>query len=146
MVDEIRSIKENLFKALAGMAASPVDGDADADDGDDSSPEEQGRRLSIDAQTARALLGAIFTRAGKGKDEVVQIVAREIGVAVAAMLKEPLTQLAKNQKLQISFEFVNKNPDAEKEDAPAEATKGKGKDKHKGKSKRRPSGRRRSAG
>ena len=32
----------------------------------------------------------------------------KIGVAVAAMLKEPLAALAKNQKLQISFEFVPK--------------------------------------
>ncbi len=39
----------------------------------------------------------------------MSIVAREIGVAVAAMLKEPLAALAKNQKLQISFEFVPKD-------------------------------------
>lgn len=89
MADEFKSIRDNLFKVLTGNKG----------DKDDASPEEG----------LGAVLGALFQRAGKGKDEVVGIVAREIGVAVAAMLKEPLAALAKNQKLQISFEFVPKD-------------------------------------
>jgi hypothetical protein len=98
MVDEFKSLRDNLFKVLTGK-----DKDRDDEDG------LGGLGSVLDAGTAKALLGAIFQRAGKGKDEVVGIVAREIGVAVAAMLKEPLAALAKNQKLQISFEFVPKD-------------------------------------
>lgn len=104
MVDEFKSIRDNLFKALTGLTGSPT-GDDD-DDGEDEA-------ARMDARTARALLQALFARAGKGKDEFVQIIAREIGMAVAAMLKEPLSQLAKHQKLQISFEFVPKSPQAD---------------------------------
>lgn len=100
MVDEFKSIRDNLFKAFAGLASGGVDDD---DHGEDESTDR-----TSDAKAARALLQAIFARAGKGKDEIVQMLAREIGMAVAAMLKEPLSQLAKNQKLQISFEFVPK--------------------------------------
>lgn len=108
MVDEFKTIRDNLFKAISGLGASASD---DSDDSDDSDEEISGPRL-VDAKATRALLQALFARAGKGKDEVVQIIAREIGMAVAAMLKEPLSQLAKHQKLQISFEFVPKTPPA----------------------------------
>ncbi len=99
MVDELRTIKDNLFKILSGTIVRDATADDLTDDGDDDSA----------AASGRALFAALFARAGKGKDEVIQIMAREIGNAVAAMLKEPLSQLAKNQKLQISFEFVPKN-------------------------------------
>jgi hypothetical protein len=98
VVDEFKSIRDNLFKVLTGKSGER------GDDGDD----DLGGGPSIDAGAARALIATVFARAGKGKDEVVQIIAREIGMAVAAMLKEPLAQLAKHQKLQISFEFVPK--------------------------------------
>lgn len=97
MADEFKNIRDSLFRAFTG---STDDGDDDEHDG--------GRTGRMDSSTARALIAALFTRAGKGKDEVVQILAREIGVAVAAMLREPMAQLAKHQKLQISFEFVPK--------------------------------------
>jgi hypothetical protein len=105
MVDEFRTIRDNLFKALTGRDRD------EGQEGDDEGggPEGLGGFGGLDAGAARALLGALFARAGKGKDEVVQIVAREIGLAVAAMLKEPLAALAKHQKLQISFEFVPKS-------------------------------------
>jgi hypothetical protein len=105
MVDEFKTIRDNLFKAITGLGASV------SDDSDDSDEDISGPRL-VDAKATRALLQALFARAGKGKDEVVQIIAREIGMAVAAMLKEPLSQLAKHQKLQISFEFVPKTQPA----------------------------------
>ncbi|MBM4252260.1 MAG: hypothetical protein FJ146_09835 [Deltaproteobacteria bacterium] len=94
MSEESKSITESILRLLVGRA--------DADRDDDTSDEE------VEAKKARALMSALFARAGKGKDEVIHMVAREIGNAVAAMLKEPLALLAKNQKLQISFEFVPK--------------------------------------
>lgn len=97
MVDDFKSLRDGLFRTLLGSL----------DEDDDESA--TGSKSRLDASATKALLGQIFARAGKGKDEVVQIIAREIGVAVAAMLKEPLAQLAKNQKLQISFEFVPKS-------------------------------------
>ena len=65
---------------------------------------------SSDAVSARALLQAIGTWAGKGKDEIVQILAKEVGVAVAAMLKEPVTQILENRQLQITLDLVAKDP------------------------------------
>lgn len=108
MVDEFKTIRDNLFKAImGGDDAGPDDGGIHDDDS---------RRYRADASAAKAIIASMFARAGKGKDEVVQTVAREIGVAVAAMLKEPLAALAKNQKLQISFEFVPKTGKGGRED------------------------------
>jgi hypothetical protein len=113
MADEFKSIRENLFKALAGRTfGERTDDYQDAEEGGGGGP-------GMDAGAARALLGALFARAGKGKDEVVQVMARELGMAVAAMLKEPLAQLAKHQKLQISFEFVPKEDAAKAPEDPA---------------------------
>ena len=107
MVDDLKSLKDNLFKVLASRGQSE-----DTDNDDDEKDTENGRSSSegsfIDSRAARAIMSTIFARAGKGKDDVVQILAREIGMAVAGMLKQPLSELAKNQKLQISFEFVPK--------------------------------------
>jgi len=100
MADEFKTLRDSLFKVLTGTGRGQSGG---LDEGDDDE-----RAGVIDASMAKALIGAVFARACKSKDEVVQIVARELGNAVAAMLKEPLSQLAKNQKLQISFEFVPK--------------------------------------
>lgn len=121
MVDEFKTIRDNLFRALAGA------GSGDNADDDDEADRTRGAS-PLDASAARALIGALFARAGKGKDEVVQIIAREIGAAVAAMLKEPLAQLAKHQKLQISFEFV---PKAGAKDDPTPAPAGDDKPKRK---------------
>ncbi len=114
MADEFKSIRENLFKALAGRTFGER-----TDDYQDTEEEGGSGGPGMDAGAARALLGALFARAGKGKDEVVQVMARELGMAVAAMLKEPLAQLAKHQKLQISFEFVPKEDAAKAPEDPA---------------------------
>ena len=103
MADEFKSIRENLFKVLVGKPFGERNDDFDEGEA------LGGSAPGMDASAAKALLGALFARAGKGKDEVVQTMAREVGMAVAAMLKEPLAQLAKHQKLQISFEFVPKD-------------------------------------
>lgn len=113
MADEFKSIRDNLFKVLTGFTVnvnSASDQTPDLSDDDEDGARSSGRsRAAMDASAARALIAALFTKAGKGKDEIVQIVAREIGTAVAHMMKEPLSQLAKHQKLQISFEFVPKD-------------------------------------
>ncbi len=63
---------------------------------------------------AKELLFALAGLAGKGKDELVQSICREIGQATAAVLKEPLAQLLKDRKLQVTIEFVPvKNKHAE---------------------------------
>ena len=43
--------------------------------------------------SAKEVLSALAGLAGKGKDELVQSICREIGQATAAVLKEPLAQL-----------------------------------------------------
>tara|TARA_B100001094_G_C18163798_1_gene790852 strand:+ start:196 stop:564 length:369 start_codon:yes stop_codon:yes gene_type:complete len=61
-----------------------------------------------DKHTARDLLTAVASWGGKSKDEIVQVICREIGVATAAVLKEPLNQVLENRKLQITMELVPK--------------------------------------
>ena len=70
-----------------------------------------GEDVSTDTEnlTAKDVLGAFANWGGKGKDEIVQILCREIGVATAAVLKEPLNQVIENRKLQITMELVPKD-------------------------------------
>lgn len=97
MADDFKSIRENLFKAVIGGISESRG----------KMTEEEAAADSI--ASLRTLFGTITARAGKGKDEVVQILAREIGIAVAAMLREPLSELAKHQRLQVTFELVPKS-------------------------------------
>jgi len=72
----------------------------------------------IDLSGAKELIGIITSFAGKSKDEMVQILCREIGTALAAVLKEPLTQVLENRKLQITLELVPKGQAAPKSKKP----------------------------
>ena len=65
-----------------------------------------------DIPKGREFLGALASWAGKGKDELVQLICREIGVATAALLKEPLSQVMEGKKIKFTIELV---PDDEKE-------------------------------
>lgn len=56
----------------------------------------------------RELISNLASWAGKGKDEIVQLICREIGSATAAVLKEPLTQVIESRKLTITLELVPK--------------------------------------
>ena len=76
--------------------------------------DDDGRDDRIDFRTARDLISAIASWAGKGKDEIIQVLCREIGVATAAVLKEPLTQVVENQKLVITVEFAPKSGKTER--------------------------------
>lgn len=118
MVDDLKSLKDNLFKVLAGRNQGGDEFPDEETDDDDSGSSEGS---FIDSSAARAVISTIFARAGKSKDDVVQILAREIGMAVAGMLKQPLSELAKHQKLQITFEFVPKNKGAKGGEDPGSA-------------------------
>lgn len=61
--------------------------------------------------SAKEVLSTLAGLAGKGKDELVQSICREIGQATAAVLKEPMAQLLKDRKLQVTIEFVPVNND-----------------------------------
>lgn len=71
--------------------------------------------LSFDFKSGREFLANLASWAGKGKDEIVQLICREIGVATAAVLKEPLSQILENRKLQLTLELVPKNPENEQQ-------------------------------
>ncbi len=69
---------------------------------------EEGKEEGL-SSSAKELLSMLAGLAGKGKDELVQSICREIGQATAAVLKEPLAQLLKDRKLQVTIEFVPVN-------------------------------------
>jgi hypothetical protein len=54
----------------------------------------------------KEFLTAMASWAGKGKDELVQVICREIGTATAMVLKEPLGKLLENKKIHITIELV----------------------------------------
>lgn len=76
-----------------------------------------------DKPSARDVLGAVASWGGKSKDEIVQVLCREIGVATAAVLKEPLNQVLENRKLRITMELVPKSPDEGSEELVTTAKK-----------------------
>jgi len=95
--EETKGIREALRLLLANISTRVEE---------DESREESQR---IDLRVLKDLLGVVGNWAGKGKDEVVQVLCREIGLAIAAMIKEPVTQILENRKLQITLEFSPKN-------------------------------------
>lgn len=66
-------------------------------------------RQKVEGLALRELITSIASWAGKGKDEVIQIIGREIGQAVAAMLREPLARAIEGQKLRVTFEILAKS-------------------------------------
>lgn len=73
----------------------------------DQDPEEA--QSYQDLPTVRDVLSTLASWAGKGKDELIQVLCREVGTAIAAMLKEPLQQVVDAQKLVVTIEFSKKN-------------------------------------
>lgn len=59
----------------------------------------------------RDILNGALKSAGKSKDEFVTILGREMGLAFAAMVKEPLQKIVESKRLRIQFdiELVDKN-------------------------------------
>lgn len=93
MVDDFKILKEKLVKTILSNV---------------SSGDEQMRNDRIDSLIRDAVIGA-FERAGKSKDEIIRLLGREIGFALAAVLKEPFSQLTENKKLQITVELTPKD-------------------------------------
>ncbi len=56
----------------------------------------------------RELLFNILSKAGKGKDEFVQVLGREIGLALAAVLAKPLEQMSETKRIRVTVELVPK--------------------------------------
>lgn len=66
----------------------------------------EGKEKKFERRIAGELLSALLARAGKGKDDIIQIFSREVGVALAGMLKEPLQKFTESKKIQITIEIV----------------------------------------
>jgi hypothetical protein len=63
---------------------------------------------TLDLKFGREFFANLASWAGKGKDEIVQMICREIGIATATVLKEPLSQIVENRRLQVTLELVPK--------------------------------------
>lgn len=61
-----------------------------------------------DDSTAKDIVLGLLSKAGRSKDEVIQILGREIGLALAAVLAKPLEQMTENKRLRITVELVAK--------------------------------------
>jgi hypothetical protein len=112
VVDDLKSFKDSLLKTLVAGIGSVAGGQSSASDATDEGNDADQGEVSDDgarAGLARDLLVTLLTKAGRSKDEVIQILGREIGSALAAMLRKPLAELARNQRLQVTFEFVPKD-------------------------------------
>ena len=94
------SYQNRVLKLLATMLAKDED------------------RSESSSSSAKEVLSTLAGLAGKGKDELVQSICREIGQATAAVLKEPLAQLLKDRKLQVTIELVPVNNDEEPQSRP----------------------------
>jgi hypothetical protein len=66
-------------------------------------------QTSVNLNSLRDTLLTFVSLAGKGKDEVLQVLARETGTAIAALLHQPLADLAKHNRLQVTIELVPKS-------------------------------------
>lgn len=86
-------------------------------------------QTSVNLNLLRDTLFTFVARAGKGKDEVLQTLARETGAAVAALLKQPFaefwTDLAQNHRLQVTLELVPKSANRSANKAPNKAIRKK---------------------
>lgn len=61
-----------------------------------------------DDTTPKDLVWSLLSKAGRSKDEVIQILGREIGLALAAVLAKPLEQMTENKRVRITVELVAK--------------------------------------
>jgi hypothetical protein len=91
MVDEIKSIKDAIRNTILSSG---------------SGEDDHGDRLM--GRMARDVINQILSKAGKSKDDIIQVLGREIGIALAAMLKQPLEQLVESKKVRITVELVGK--------------------------------------
>jgi hypothetical protein len=79
----------------------------------------------IERRIASELVSGVLSRLEKSKDEIIRLFCRELGIAMAGILKEPLQRLSESRKIQVTIEIV---PTLSK---PAEKAKAKAADKAK---------------
>jgi hypothetical protein len=88
--EEFKNIKANLLKSVFSAVASVSDAESKS-------------------TAIRDIIGGLASIAGKGKDEIVQIISREIGQAVAGVIKEPMLQILEERRVKVTIELVAKD-------------------------------------
>lgn len=91
MVDDIKSRGDRIIKNILGNLSAGDDGAG-----------------------TRDLVWGLLSKAGRSKDEVIQILGREIGLALAAVLAKPLEQMTESKRVRITVELVPKAKSAKK--------------------------------
>lgn len=86
MVDDLKSRGDRIIKNILGNLSSAND----------------------DGAGARDLVLGLLSKAGRSKDEVIQILGREIGLALAAVLAKPLEKMTESKRIRITVELVPK--------------------------------------
>lgn len=98
MAEDMKSRGDRILKNIInGLASSAVTGD--------------------DNSGAKDLVFNLLSKAGKGKDEFVQVLGREIGLALAAVLAKPLAHITENKRVRVTIELVPKAPKKQKRKA-----------------------------
>ncbi len=100
MIDDVKVLTERLLKSLLLSVAGS----------------KQNSEDSIDYNALRDILVLLIEKFGKSKDDVIQILGREIGFAIAAVLKEPAGQLVESKRLVVSIELEPKRNNSDTED------------------------------
>ncbi len=85
-MDEIKNRSDRLIKNILTGLSGGSDSDAPGKD----------------------IILSLLSKAGRSKDEVIQILGREIGLALAAVLAKPLEQITENKRVRITVELVPK--------------------------------------
>lgn len=60
----------------------------------------------IERKIASELVSGVLSRLEKSKDEIIRLFCRELGIAMAGILKEPLQRLSESRKIQVTIEIV----------------------------------------
>jgi hypothetical protein len=108
MVDDLKNRGDRILKNIISGITSTLSSDEDG--------------------AGRDLVSGLLSKAGRSKDEVIQILGREIGLALAAVLAKPLEQMTENKRVRITVELVPKAkkhqaPQAKKKHAKSQANK-----------------------
>jgi hypothetical protein len=88
LVDDLKNRGDRILKNIISGIASTLSSDED--------------------NAGRDLVSGLLSKAGKSKDEVIQILGREIGLALAAVLAKPLEHMTETKRVRITVELVPK--------------------------------------
>lgn len=86
MVDDMKNRSDRILKNILSGIAGATDPEGPAKD----------------------LISGLLSKAGRSKDEVIQILGREIGLALAAVLAKPLEQITENKRIRVTVELIPK--------------------------------------